>query len=480
MTQLTAPLVGDLANEMGHTPRATLVPRRLADALGARVGRVGRWLRPVGDLVGAAAALALLLVLGLGLTPAVGLGLVLGWPVVLGALGRYQARPFGERLATRTGRVVRAGAVVGLACWLLNPLVGSPTDPATVVPATLAITVSALATTLVRRVRPAVTRLVVVGHPVDAQIAVLELGTCPQYDVAAVCVSEPPMADDAPMPLHVGVADAVEIALEAGATTLLAVPGPDLTTTELRRLLWRAAEAGIHVFVGTGLLDVAPARMSLAQGGGLDLLHVRPSPHRGPRRLLKGVSDRVLAATALLLLAPVLLAVAVLVRRDSAGPAIFRQTRVGKHGRTFTMYKFRTMTTQAEADRARLAERNECDDVLFKVKADPRITRLGAVLRRYSVDEVPQLLNVLLGQMSLVGPRPALPDEVDRYTVDPRRRLDVKPGLTGLWQVSGRSDLSWAESVRLDVRYVDNWSLGLDVAILCRTVGAVVGHRGAY
>jgi lipopolysaccharide/colanic/teichoic acid biosynthesis glycosyltransferase len=186
------------------------------------------------------------------------------------------------------------------------------------------------------------------------------------------------------------------------------------------------------------------------------------------------------ATVGLLVLLPALLVVGLLIRLDSPGPAIYRQQRVGRNGRLFTMYKFRSMTSSADAERTSLVDCNEADGVLFKIQQDPRITRLGRWLRRSSLDEVPQLWNVVRGDMSLVGPRPALPEEVARYDVDPRRRLVVKPGITGLWQVSGRSDLSWAESVRLDVRYVDNWSLGLDVAILARTIGAVLGHRGAY
>jgi lipopolysaccharide/colanic/teichoic acid biosynthesis glycosyltransferase len=159
---------------------------------------------------------------------------------------------------------------------------------------------------------------------------------------------------------------------------------------------------------------------------------------------------------------------------------IFRQDRVGRDGRHFTMLKFRTMHVDADETLQQLAGLNESDGVLFKVRLDPRITRLGRILRRYSLDELPQLVNVMRGHMSLVGPRPALPSEVVRYDEDPRRRLAVKPGLTGLWQVSGRSDLSWSDTVRLDLLYVDNWSFSLDLVILCRTVKAVLGHRGAY
>jgi exopolysaccharide biosynthesis polyprenyl glycosylphosphotransferase len=218
----------------------------------------------------------------------------------------------------------------------------------------------------------------------------------------------------------------------------------------------------------------------MAHAAGLGLLHVRPSRHRGPARAAKAALERLAAVVLLLLLAPALLALAYAVRRGSPGPALYRQTRVGRAGVPFTMYKFRTMSADADLYLPELADLNTADGVLFKIRQDPRITRLGGVLRRYSLDELPQLLNVVLGQMSLVGPRPALPDEVERYSHDARRRLAVKPGLTGLWQVSGRSDLSWSDTVRLDLRYVDNWSVGLDLLILCRTVRAVLDHRGAY
>jgi lipopolysaccharide/colanic/teichoic acid biosynthesis glycosyltransferase len=176
-----------------------------------------------------------------------------------------------------------------------------------------------------------------------------------------------------------------------------------------------------------------------------------------------------------------LFAIALSVRISTEGSALFRQTRVGRDGREFTLYKFRTMVANAHEMRDDLLHLNICDKgLLFKIPQDPRITRIGSWLRRASLDELPQLLNVVRGQMALVGPRPPLPSEVARYTEDVRRRLLVKPGLTGLWQVSGRSDLSWEESVRLDLRYVENWSLGLDASILLRTWSAVVKGRGAY
>jgi len=201
----------------------------------------------------------------------------------------------------------------------------------------------------------------------------------------------------------------------------------------------------------------------------------------GGRRLLKGGTDRLAALLVLLLASPLLLGLALGVRLTSRGGALFRQTRVGVDGRTFTMYKFRSMYADAEARLAGLQALNESSDgLLFKMRDDPRITRIGTWLRRFSLDEVPQLLNVVKGDMSLVGPRPPLPREVAQYGADVRRRLLVRPGLTGLWQISGRSDLSWEESVRLDLHYVENWSLALDLMIIWKTVFAVLRRQGAY
>lgn len=207
---------------------------------------------------------------------------------------------------------------------------------------------------------------------------------------------------------------------------------------------------------------------------------VRP---RGGERLTRAVKagfDRVTAALALVLLAPVLLALALAIRLTTPGPALFVQTRVGRNGKPFRMVKFRTMYHGAEALVGGLLPLNEAAGPLFKLRNDPRVTRLGRFLRRHSVDELPQLLNVLTGSMSLVGPRPSLPVEVACYDAAARRRLTVKPGLTGLWQISGRSDLGWHESLSLDLHYVERWSLALDLGVLVRTVRAVVRGHGAY
>jgi lipopolysaccharide/colanic/teichoic acid biosynthesis glycosyltransferase len=209
----------------------------------------------------------------------------------------------------------------------------------------------------------------------------------------------------------------------------------------------------------------------------LTLVRVRAANRSGPAWVLVDWAGRCGAAVALIALAPLLLLLALAIRRESPGPAIFRQVRVGQDGRLFTVLKLRTMVSEPVSE---ATLENDCDGVLFKMRRDPRITPLGAWLRKYSLDELPQLANVVMGQMRLVGPRPALPEEVAAYAEDDRRRLAVRPGITGLWQVSGRSDLTWEETVRLDLHYVDNWSPWLDLIILARTVRAVLGHRGAY
>ncbi|MDQ4054478.1 MAG: sugar transferase, partial [Actinomycetota bacterium] len=224
-------------------------------------------------------------------------------------------------------------------------------------------------------------------------------------------------------------------------------------------------------------LGVAPARLAASNVSGVPLVRVHAANRSGPVWVLVEWTGRCIAVVALALLLPLLSLLAVAIRRGSPGPAIYRQPRVGQDGRMFTMFKLRTMTDGPLVD---TPLENDCDEVLFKMRSDPRITPLGRWLRRYSLDELPQLANVVLGQMRLVGPRPALPAEVSAYDEDARRRLAVRPGITGLWQVSGRSDLTWEETVRLDLHYVDNWTPWLDLLILGRTVGAVLRHRGAY
>ena len=278
-----------------------------------------------------------------------------------------------------------------------------------------------------------------------------------------------------------GDLDAVAEVARAGRHRVVAVcPSPGWTSRRLHQLAWSLEDEGAaELVVDPGLMEVAGPRLHIEPVDGLPLLRLTRPTFSGVSWIAKQVVDRLGSALLLLTIAPLLLVLAIGVKLDG-GPVFFRQVRVGRHGRNFTMLKFRSMVVDAEAKLAELVAANEGAGPLFKLKRDPRITRFGAFLRRYSLDELPQLINVLGGTMSLVGPRPPLPREVACYARDAQRRLLVKPGLTGLWQISGRSDLSWEESVRLDLRYVENWNLALDAQILCKTIGAVFNSRGAY
>ncbi|NIK60632.1 sugar transferase [Kribbella shirazensis] len=255
---------------------------------------------------------------------------------------------------------------------------------------------------------------------------------------------------------------------------------PELAGQSLRRLSWALEQRGIELIVSPGIIEVAGPRISVRPVAGLSLLHLeRPSVSGGPH-LMKAVFDRVVALGIVAVLAPLLIGLALAVKLSSPGPVLFRQQRVGRAGVEFTMLKFRSMYVDAEQRLSDLYALSDGNGVIFKMRNDPRMTPLGRWIRRFSLDELPQLFNVLRGDMSLVGPRPPLAEEVALYAADDSRRMLVKPGMTGLWQVSGRSDLSWDESVRLDLRYVDNWSMTLDLLILWKTVRAVIYGAGAY
>ena len=426
--------------------------------------------------------LALVLAATASLTGAVPLPAALvvavAWPVLLASSGRYRRQTLGHGRGSRARVLVVAGVrstllVLAAAPWLW----GAGLAALGILVATLS-TASAVAFLSVgQRIRP---RVVLAGRPRDVRALLAQLGAGSSHDVVAACLtrmSKEPLGD---LPVYVGLECSSAVAHHHEADAVVVLPGARLTPTEVRRLHWSLAGVGAELYLGTGLLDVEPQRTRVLSTAGLDVLHVSQPVLDGPRRLLKDVAERTLALGALAVLLPVLAVLAIAIRWETPGPALFRQERIGRDGVPFTMLKLRSMRVGAEAARVLLADDNEKDGVLFKIVQDPRVSPLGRWLRRYSLDELPQLWNVVRGDMSLVGPRPALPGEVARYDADPRRRLVVKPGVTGLWQVSGRSDLSWAESVRLDIKYVDNWSLRLDLAILARTVQAVLGHRGAY
>jgi exopolysaccharide biosynthesis polyprenyl glycosylphosphotransferase len=400
---------------------------------------------------GGAAALTGLLLLPLEAA----LAMTVVWPVLLRLVPGAGLLPSGGR--DRVLPVVRAAVVLGLVCWLAGSVVPLPG-------ALVAFTVLAAAVSVVPRLGTGsrAVRALVVSDTGMVDPAEWAAGSEHRLAVAGACRPEE---------------------LEATVRTVrpdvaVVVTCPRLSGRALQRLTWQTEALGLPMLLDSRLLDVSSTRTRVSRVGRLSLVGVAPAPRHGLRLLAKDVAERVAAALALLVLAPLLLALMLAVRLDSPGPGLFIQTRVGRHCRPFRMWKLRTMAVDAHALRDELS--SESDGVLFKVRQDPRVTRLGRVLRRYSLDELPQLVNVVRGDMSLVGPRPALPEEVAAYDFDPRRRLDVKPGLTGLWQVSGRSELSWSETVRLDLDYVDNWSLPRDVGIVLRTVRAVLAHRGAY
>ena len=282
------------------------------------------------------------------------------------------------------------------------------------------------------------------------------------------------------VPVLGGLGSAPSAVRRLGADTVAVLACPEMSNVRLRDLAWELEKTGTELFVAPALLDVAGPRTTIRPVAGLPLLHMEHPELSGARQVIKGLFDRAAALSALILLAPVFAVIALAIVAADGRPVFFRQTRVGRDGDTFTVFKFRTMVVNAERQKALLAARNEATGTLFKIRRDPRITRTGGRLRRLSLDELPQLINVVLGDMSLVGPRPALPDETARYTYVVRRRLAVKPGITGLWQVSGRSDLPWDEAVRLDLRYVENWSFALDLQILWKTMSAVCRGSGAY
>ena len=301
------------------------------------------------------------------------------------------------------------------------------------------------------------------------------------FQVVGACIDHAKGPTVEGLPVLGTSADVVAVLALTGADTVAVGAWSNYSTTGLRQLSWDLEGTRASLVVAPSLTDIAGPRIHIRPVAGLPLLHVEQPEFGGFRRLLKALFDRTSALLVLLVAGLPLLILACLVRLTTPGPAFFRQTRVGLDGSTFTMFKLRSMYFDAEARQAELAEDNErSEGLLFKMRQDPRITPLGAFLRRYSLDELPQLWNIVRGDMSVVGPRPPLPTEVDQYAASVHRRLLVKPGLTGLWQVSGRSDLTWEESVSLDLHYVENWSFALDLMIIWKTIFAVLGRDGAY
>ncbi len=282
------------------------------------------------------------------------------------------------------------------------------------------------------------------------------------------------------VPVVNGLRRIEDLVLQTGADSVIVAGHLRKGSAYIRELGWRLERTSTELVLASTLTNVAGPRITMRPVEGLPLMHVELPQFTGGRHVLKRMMDIVVSSGVLLLLAPLFLVMTVLIRRDTPGPAIFTQERAGKASAAFAMFKFRSMVTTAEEELELLREQNEGSGVLFKMREDPRVTRVGRFIRRYSLDELPQMWNVLRGDMSLVGPRPPLLSEVSGYEQHTHRRLLIKPGLTGLWQVSGRSDLDWDESVRLDLWYVENWSVIGDLIIMWRTFKVVFTSAGAY
>jgi exopolysaccharide biosynthesis polyprenyl glycosylphosphotransferase len=262
--------------------------------------------------------------------------------------------------------------------------------------------------------------------------------------------------------------------------TLVLVAASAFDTARLNRLFWELQEVDVDLQITSGTVDLLASRMVVQSVAGVPLLYVRRPGMDRLQRAMKRTMDMFGALMGGLILSPFLLAIAIWIKIDSRGPVFFKQVRVGRDGRHFKLWKFRTMIKDAEQKRAELEHLDEGPGLLFKLKEDPRITSAGKRLRRFSLDELPQLWNVIRGDMSLVGPRPALPSEVEQYDDWVKNRLRVKPGMTGLWQVSGRTETSFEDYIRHDLFYIQNWSLSLDFWILWRTLRAVLRAEGAH
>ncbi|OBJ59167.1 sugar transferase [Mycobacterium asiaticum] len=307
------------------------------------------------------------------------------------------------------------------------------------------------------------------------------------YVVVGVCIpgygprrGETLTVQDREIPILGDETSAVAALEECGADTVAVTRTEHFGVHGIRELMWQLETLDVDLVVSPGVMDVAGARLTMRPIAGFPLLHVDKPQYEGTQRIQKRAFDFCFALFALVVTAPLLLAAAAAIRMTSKGPIFYRAERIGLDGQPFTMLKFRTMVENADQQIESLLPLNQGAGMLFKIHRDPRVTPVGRILRRYSIDELPQFINVLKRDMSVVGPRPPLRREVENYDGEVKRRLLVKPGVTGLWQVSGRSDLSWEDSVRLDLSYVDNWSMAGDLVIIARTLKAVLASDGAY
>jgi exopolysaccharide biosynthesis polyprenyl glycosylphosphotransferase len=418
------------------------------------------------------------------------MGLV--WLLWLGARGGYSRKLFaagGEEFNRVFVASLLTAGTVAMICYLSQYELSRGFVTMTFVIGTPLLLVERFAArkTLHRlRTRGAIQNRVVVVGDADATAQIIDIlrrERCAGYTVVAAC---PPAgfavsssSSESPVPVLGGQQDVREVALSTNADTVLVAGGHFADASDVRKIAWSLEGTDVDLIVVPSLTDIAGPRVHVRPVAGLPLLHIEPPQADEAVRWGKRAFDVIASLMLLVAGLPVWFAVMVAIKLGDGGPVFFRQRRVGLHGDQFDCLKFRSMSCDAEDTRTLLLHLNESDGPLFKIREDPRITQVGRFIRRYSLDELPQLINVLRGQMSLVGPRPPLPCEVDQYGEAVGRRLLVRPGMTGLWQVSGRSSLSWDDAVRLDLYYVDNWSLFQDVVILLKTTRAVLSSQGA-
>ena len=421
---------------------------------------------------------------------ALSLALPVLWIAGLRLAGAYDARFIGTG-PDEYRKIINTGVRLSAAVAIFSYAVGLGLSRAYLVVALPSITVLDVLARYARRkhlhrIRGSgqeMLSVVAVGHEaaVADLIAELRRERWAGLSVVAACLAKRSSCREvAGVPVHGALDDVTAAVRRFDADTVVVLACPEMNGSRLRSLAWELEMTDTDLCVAPALMDVAGPRTMIRPTAGLTLLHLDHPQLTDGQQVIKDLFDRCAAAAALLMLAPLLAALAVTIWLHDRGPVLYKQARVGKNGRAFKMYKFRTMVVDAEQSQASPPATNDLDNILFKLGRGPRVTPVGAILRRWSIDELPQLLNVIRGDMSLVGPRPALPDEAAEYPEYVRRRLVVKPGLTGLWQVTSRSDLSWDESVRLDLRYVENWSFALDLQILWKTTSLLLLGSEAY
>ena len=333
------------------------------------------------------------------------------------------------------------------------------------------------------------TAVLAIGESAAVQNLVNELTDNPTngYQVVGVGITGygPPrgehlVVNGREIPIIGGETQALQEIRTCGADTVAIAGTEHFGFQGIRRLIWELEAMDVELVVSPCVMDVALSRLVMRPNAGLPLLHIEKPQYHGAKRFQKRAFDFCFASAALIATLPICAIAAIAIKLTSRGPVFYSAERIGIDGRPFSMLKFRTMVQDADKQLDSLLGNNESDGLLFKIRDDPRITSIGRILRRFSIDELPQFINVLRQEMSVVGPRPPLRREVESYDLDVQRRLLVKPGVTGLWQVSGRSDLSWEKGVRLDLSYVDNWSMVGDILIIAKTVRAVFQRKGAY